>query len=61
LQRLSECDALLVAAAQELDDLVAGLPADAALEPAAEQGIDQRLARLQAILGQRGAILTVSG
>jgi hypothetical protein len=61
LQRLGECDALLVAAAKELDELVAGLPADAALDPAADQGIDRRLAGLQAIMGQRGEILAMSG
>jgi hypothetical protein len=36
---------------------VAALPADVALDAAAERRIDERLARLSAILSQRGEIL----
>jgi hypothetical protein len=37
LQRLAECDAILVAGAKELAALIAGLPAEANLEPFLEQ------------------------
>jgi hypothetical protein len=60
LQRLGECDALLVAAAKELDDLVAGLPAEAALDPAAEREIEQHLEGLRTILSRRGDILAIA-
>jgi hypothetical protein len=57
LARLGNCDVLLVGGAKELADLVAALPADAAVDPAAEQQLDERLARLSAVLSQRGDIL----
>jgi hypothetical protein len=57
LARLGNCDVLLVGGAKELADLVAALPADAAVDRAAEQQLDERLARLSAVLSQRGDIL----
>jgi hypothetical protein len=57
LRRLGECDAILVAAAKELADAVAGLPADAGIEPGDEQRIDQQLGQLTGVLTRRGAIL----
>jgi hypothetical protein len=57
LQRLGECDVLLVGGAKELSDLVAGLPADAAIEPAVERQIDDHLGELSAVLARRGEIL----
>jgi hypothetical protein len=59
LQRLGQCDALLVAAAKELDEVVAGLPGEAALDPATEERIGEHLTRLRTILGQRREILAI--
>jgi len=59
LQRLGECDAVLAAAAKELDGLVADLPADTGLDPAVERQIDRHLGELTAVLAQRGEVLTV--
>ncbi len=58
LARLGTCDVLLIGGAKELADTVAALPIDAALDAAAEQRIDERLAQLSALLSQRGEILT---
>src|ERR1700730_6250182 len=57
LKRLGECDAVLVAGAKELTDLVAGLPAADALDPAIEVQIDRHLDRLGEMLARRAAIL----
>jgi hypothetical protein len=57
LARLGRCDVLLIGGAKELADTVSALPTDAALDAAAEQQIDERLAQLSAILSQRGEIL----
>ncbi len=57
LRRLGECDAVLVAAAKELTDLVAGMPADAGIDAADQQRMDQHLDQLSAVLMQRRAIL----
>jgi hypothetical protein len=59
LQRLGKRDVLLVAGAKELASLVAELPADAALDPAVEQQIDEHLGRLAEGLTRRGEILAV--
>jgi hypothetical protein len=59
LQRLGQCDAVLMAGAKELDDVVAGLPTDAGLDPAAEEQIDRHLDQLRTTLRQRGEILTI--
>jgi hypothetical protein len=57
LRRLGECDVVLVGGAKELADLVAGLPADTAIDPAAGRQIDEHLGRLSAVLSRRGDIL----
>jgi hypothetical protein len=59
LGRLGTCDVLLIGGAKELTDTVTALPADVALDAAAERQIDERLAQLSAILSQRGEILAI--
>jgi hypothetical protein len=59
LRRLGECDVLLVADAKELAGVVADLPADARMDPAIEQQIDQHLGRLAEALNRRDEILAV--
>jgi len=59
LQRLGKCDVLLVADAKELASLVADLPAEAGIDPAIEQQIDQHLRRLAEALTRRDEILAV--
>ena len=59
LQRLGECDAVLVAGAKELDDFVAGLTADGGLDAAMEQQIDTHLDELSAALARRAEILAI--
>jgi hypothetical protein len=59
LQRLGECDVVLVAGAKELAGLVADLPVDAGLDPSLEEQIDQHLGQLTATLKHRGEILAV--
>ena len=59
LARLGTCDVLLIGGAKQLVDTIAQLPADAAIAASAEQQIDADLARLAAILAQRGEILSV--
>ncbi len=57
LRLLCECDATLVGAAKELADLIAGLPAEADLDPAAERRIEERLDQLAAALARRNDVL----
>ena len=57
LQRLGECDVLVVGGATELAGLVAGLPAGTTIDAAAEQQIDRQLDQLAAALTQRSQIL----
>lgn len=57
LRRLGECDAILAAGAKELDDYIAGLPLDVAIDSAIERQIDKHLGRLTTVLTQRGEIL----
>jgi hypothetical protein len=57
LARLGNCDVLLVGATKELADTIATLPADSAIDPATEQQIDGHIARIAAVLAQRGDIL----
>jgi hypothetical protein len=57
LARLGTCDVLLIGGAKELVDAIAELPGDTALDAAAEQRIDERLAKLAAILARRGEII----
>ena len=59
LQRLGECDVVLVAGAKELAGLVADLPVDVGLDPSLEEQIDQHLGQLTATLNRRGEILAV--
>jgi hypothetical protein len=59
LQRLGKCDVLLVADAKELASLVADLPAEADIDAAIEQQIDQHLRRLAEALTRRDDILAV--
>src|SRR5262252_5431177 len=59
LQRLGKCDVVLVADAKELASLVADLPANAGIDPAIEQQIDQHLRRLAEALTRRDEILAV--
>ena len=59
LQRLGKCDVLLVGDAKELASRVADLPADAGIDPASEQQIDQQLGRLAEALTRRDEILAV--
>ena len=54
---LCECDAILVAGAKELEDVIAGLPAEVGLD-AAEQQIDRRLSELAAALARRNEVLS---
>ena len=57
LQRLGECDAVLVGGAKELAVLVAGLPAETDLDPAVEQQIDAQINQMGLMLDRRTAIL----
>jgi hypothetical protein len=57
LQRLGECDAILVAAAKELGMLVGELPTEVNLDPALERQIDAQLDQMRLVLSRRGAIL----
>jgi hypothetical protein len=59
VQRLGKCDVLLVADAKELASLVADLSAEAGIDPAIEQQIDQHLHRLAEALTRRDEILAV--
>ena len=59
LQRLGKCDVLLVADAKELASHVADLPAEAGIDPAIEQQIDQHLDRITETLTRRDEILAV--
>jgi hypothetical protein len=59
LRRLGECDAILAASAKELDDYIAGLPADAAVDAAIKGQIDEHLDRLAQVLAQRSEVLMV--
>ena len=59
LQRLGKCDVLLVADAKELASRVGDLPADAGIDPASEQQINQQLGRLAEALTRRDEILAV--
>ena len=61
LRRLGECDAILIAAAKELADLIGALPAEAALDQPAEEQLEEHLERLNAVLVRRGAILAGEG
>jgi len=58
LQRLGRCDALLAAGSKGLDEVVAGLPANAAIDPGAERKIDEYLGGLAGVLTQRNEILS---
>ena len=58
LHRLGECDAIVVAAAKELADAAAGLPADAGIDPADAQRIDRQLGQLSGVLTRRAAVLS---
>jgi hypothetical protein len=57
LRRLGDCDAILAASAKELDDYVAGLPEDTAIDAAIEGQIDEHLNGLAKVLAQRSEIL----
>jgi hypothetical protein len=59
LERLGECDAVLVAGAKELYDCVPDALADAGLDPASEAQIDHCLAELAGALAQRNEILSI--
>lgn len=59
LRLLCECDALLVGAAKEVEDVVAGLPPEAGLDAAAERRIEERLGEVAAALAQRNEVLAV--
>ena len=59
LQQLGKCHVLLVADAKELVSRVADLPADAGIDPASEQQIDQQLGRLAEARTRRDEILAV--
>ena len=59
LQRLGNCDVVLVARAKELVETAAGLPADVCIDPAIEQEIDKHLGRLAETLTRRDEILAV--
>jgi len=59
LQRLGNCDVVLVAGAKEVVEAVAGLPPDACIDPASEQQIDKHLGRLADTLTRRDEILAV--
>jgi hypothetical protein len=54
-----KCNVLVVADAKELAGLVTDLPADAGIDPAIEQQIDQHLGRPVEALNQRDEILAV--
>jgi len=58
LAGLGNCDVLLVGGAKELADLVAALPADAAIDPTTEQQIDECVGHLASALSRRNEILT---
>jgi hypothetical protein len=57
LRLLCECDAVLVGAAKELADLVAGLPAEAGLDAASELRIEEQLGELTKALTRRNEVL----
>jgi hypothetical protein len=57
LQRLGECDAILLAGTKELEDFVAALAGDTVIEPALARELDDRLARLAAVLARRSEIV----
>jgi hypothetical protein len=59
LERLTECDAVLVGGAKELDDLITRVPADVALDSETEQNIDRYLGELTAVLAQRAEFLAI--
>jgi hypothetical protein len=59
LQRLGNCDVVLVAGAKELVETVAGLPADVRIDQVIEQQIDKHLGRLTETLTWRDEILAV--
>jgi hypothetical protein len=59
LQRLGNCDVVLVAGAKEVVETVAGVPADVCIDPAIEQQIDKHLGRLAETLTRRDEILAV--
>jgi len=59
LQRLGNCDVVLVAGAKEVVETVAGLPTDVRIDPAIERQIDKHLGRLAETLTRRGEILAV--
>ena len=59
LQRLGNCDVVLVAGAKEVVEAVAGLPTDVCIDPAIEQQIDKHLGRLAETLTRRDEILAV--
>jgi len=54
-----KCNVLVVADAKELAGLVTDLPADAGIDPAIEQQIDQHVGRPVEALNQRDEILAV--
>lgn len=58
LRQLGECDVLLVGGTGRLDELVAALPAETAIEAAARDPIVQELDRLRTALSWRGDILS---
>ena len=59
LQRLGNCDVVLVARAKELVETAAGLPADVCIDPAIEQEIDKHLGRFAETWTRRDEILAV--
>jgi hypothetical protein len=59
LEKLGECDVTMLGGAKRLTDIVAALPADAALDPASEQQIDAVLAQFAGVLSRRGAIIAI--
>jgi hypothetical protein len=59
VQRLGNCDVVLVARAKEVVETMAGVPADVCIDPAIEQQIDKHLDRLAEELTRRDEILAV--
>jgi hypothetical protein len=59
LQRLGNCDVVLVAGAKEVVEAVAGLVVGVCIDPAIEQQIDKNLGRLVETLTRRDEILAV--
>ena len=57
LAKLGDCDVMMLGGAKQLSDLVAALPANAALDPGSEQQIDALLARLSGVLARRAEML----